>query len=165
MELYLIRHGIAADRRAYANDQDRPLTKKGHQKTQQVAQQLHEMGMQFDQILTSPLVRAQQTAEILQAVGLSSQLEEFTPLAPGGPLGEWVSWWSQWSYSAQRNSLALVGHQPDLGDWAETLVWGGAKQKLVVKKAGIIGVKLPETETQIGKSELFLLTSAKWLLN
>lgn len=164
MELYLIRHGIAADRQAYANDEDRPLTKVGHQKTQKVAQQLLEIGVQFDQILTSPLVRAQQTAKILQAAGLSSQLEIFASLAPGGAIQDWVNWLLQWRSHAPRNSLAVVGHQPNLGNWAETLVWGGTKQKLMVKKAGMIGIKLPETATPTGNSELFLLTSPKWLL-
>jgi phosphohistidine phosphatase len=45
MELYLIRHGIAAERDAYANDEERPLTDKGRQKTGQVAKQLRERGL------------------------------------------------------------------------------------------------------------------------
>jgi len=60
--------------------------------------------------------------------------------------------------------LALVGHQPDLGNWAETLVWGYAKEKLVLKKAGVIGINIPDTGSPIGKSELFLLTSPKWVI-
>ena len=165
MELYLIRHGIAADREAYANDEERPLTEKGRQKTGQVAKQLRQKGLHFDLILTSPLVRARETAAILLDVGLSSQVEEFTSLAPDGDINTWVSWLKEWQQNAKSDrGLALVGHQPDLGNWAETLVWGEAKEKLVLKKAGVIGLNIPETKIPIGHSELFLLISPKWLL-
>ncbi|MGK7871923.1 MAG: phosphohistidine phosphatase SixA [Xenococcaceae cyanobacterium] len=164
MELYLIRHGIAADHAAYTNDEARPLTDKGREKTKKVAQRLYDIGLRLDLILTSPLLRARQTAEILQDVGLSDQIEEFVPLAPNGDIQDWVSWWSKWSYNTKGSYLALVGHQPNLGNWTETLVWGNTKEQLVVKKAGVIGLKLPETGTPVGNSELFLLTSPKWLL-
>ncbi len=62
----------------------RSLTKEGRQKTEKVAQKLVKLGLQFDLIVTSPLVRARQTAEILIKAGLSSQLEESSYLAPDG---------------------------------------------------------------------------------
>lgn len=165
MELYLIRHGIAAQREDYANDQERPLTHKGRQKTGKIAKQLRERGLRFDLILTSPLVRARETAAILQEAGLCSQVEEFTSLAPDGDINAWVRWLEEHQHSATGDRcLALVGHQPDLGNWAETLVWGNAKEKLVLKKAGVIGLNLPTTGTPVGHSELFLLTSPKWLI-
>ncbi len=165
MELYLIRHGIAADREAYSNDEERPLTDKGRQKTGKVAKQLHKQGLHFDLILTSPLVRARETATILQDADLSSQVKEFTGLAPDGDINTWVSWLREWQQNATGDQcVALVGHQPDLGNWAETLVWGEAKEKLVLKKAGVIGLNIPESNTPIGQSELFLLISPKWLL-
>jgi phosphohistidine phosphatase len=165
MELYLIRHGIAAERDAYANDEERPLTDKGRQKTGQVAKQLRERGLRFDLILTSPLVRARETAAILKDAGLGSQVEEFPSLAPDGDIHVWISWLEKRrknAYSDRR--LALVGHQPDLGNWAEALVWGDAQEKLVLKKAGVIGLNIPATGMPVGQSELFLLTSPKWLL-
>jgi phosphohistidine phosphatase len=165
MELYLIRHGIAALREDYAKDEERPLTSKGRQKTSQVAKQLHERGVHFNLILTSPLVRARETAAILQDAGLSSQVEEFSNLAPDGEINAWVSWLEERYQATTANQcLALVGHQPDLGNWAETLVWGNAQEKLVLKKAGVIGLNVPEIKKPVGHSELFLLTSPKWLL-
>lgn len=164
-EIYLIRHGIAADRADYPQDDLRPLTERGHQKTTQVARRLREIGLEFAVILTSPLVRARQTAEILQTAGLSSRLTEFSALAPGGNLSEWVNWWSSSRYNKDRSCLALVGHQPDLGNWAEILIWGRSQAKLTVKKAGAIGLALPEEKTPIGNSELFLLVSPRWLLS
>ncbi|HEY9708625.1 MAG TPA: phosphohistidine phosphatase SixA [Oculatellaceae cyanobacterium] len=165
MELYLIRHGIAADREAYANDEERPLTDKGRQKTGKVAKQLRQQGLHFDLILTSPLIRAKETAAILQDAGLTSQVEEFTSLAPDGDINTWVSWLKEQRQNTPDDlCVALVGHQPDLGNWAETLVWGETKEKLVLKKAGVIGLSIPETKIPIGHSELFLLISPKWLL-
>jgi phosphohistidine phosphatase len=165
IELYLIRHGIAALGEAYANDEERPLTDKGRQKTGKVAKHLLERGLRFDLILTSPLVRARETAAILQDVGLGSQVEAFTSLAPDGDINAWVSWLEKWWQNATGDRcLALVGHQPDLGNWVETLVWGDVQEKLVLKKAGVIGLNIPKTKTPIGQSELFLLVSPKWLI-
>lgn len=166
MEIYLIRHGIAADRDQYANDEKRPLTDIGKEKTLKVARRLHQIGLKFEIILTSPLLRATQTAEILQFALLSAKIEIFPPLAPGGDIQRWIDWYLEGRYNKadNDNSIALVGHQPDLANWAELLVRGRIEEKLVLKKAGAIGVRLSKLENPIGKSELFLLTSPKWLL-
>ena len=164
MELYIIRHGIAADGSQYSRDEERPLTDEGQEKTRKVAKRLYDLNVRLDVILTSPLVRAQQTAEILKQGALSQQLEIFPPLAPGGEINTWVNWYEQWRYNGRKTSLALVGHQPDLGNWAETLLWGSAKDKFLLKKAGVIGIKLPEVGNPVAHCELFLFTSPKWLL-
>ncbi|MDY7012000.1 MAG: phosphohistidine phosphatase SixA [Cyanobacteriota bacterium] len=159
-ELYLIRHGIAAERGTYANDDERPLIEIGRKKTQKVARRLHAIGLRFDRILTSPLVRAQQTAQILQQAGLSSRLEEFAALAPDGDFRAGLECLSRYA----DGTSAFVGHQPDLGNWAEMLLWESAEENLILKKAGLIGLRLPESGTPMGRSQLFLLTSPKWLL-
>ena len=164
MELYLIRHGIAAERGTCSNDAARPLTDKGRQKTQKVAQRLYDLGLRIDFILTSPLIRAYQTAEILQKVGLTQQVEQSSHLAPVGQIQDWLNWLSQWRNSSPEKSLALVGHQPNLGNWTELLVWGNITGQILVKKAGVIGINLPNSVAPIGNSELFLLTSPKYLL-
>lgn len=161
-ELYLIRHGIAAARGAYANDADRPLVDKGIHKTRQVAQQLKSLNLSFEQILTSPLVRARQTAEILQQAGLSNRLEVFSPLAPGGELRAALDWLAVWQQTHQ-GRLALVGHEPDLSQWAELLVAGAVTGRWILKKAGIIGLKAPAAALAIGGSELFWLVSPRFL--
>lgn len=164
-QLYLIRHGIAVERSEWTQpDEQRPLTPQGKKKTRQVAQRLLDIGIKFDLVLTSPLTRAYQTTEILQKEGLSQEVITFDPLKPEGHLQDWVNWYTDSRYNEERRCLALVGHQPDLGDWAENLVWGDAHHKLVLKKAGILGLTLPSTLTPIGNSELFLLTSPKWLI-
>jgi len=112
-------------------------------------------------IVTSPLVRAYQTAEILQRAGLGKTLEIVDYLAPGGDLSAWLAWLATWD-PGEHQRLALVGHQPDLGQWAELLVWGQIQDCLVVKKAGIIGLTL--TDPPMGQSFLFWLTPPRLLL-
>ncbi|PIG92794.1 phosphohistidine phosphatase SixA [Gloeocapsopsis sp. IPPAS B-1203] len=163
MELYLIRHGIAQEREIGLADEERSLTDKGHNKTRQVAQRLYDLGIRFDVLLTSPLVRSQQTAKILHDCKLSRNISESAHLAPNGSIYDWLDWFKEQQYS-QQTQLALVGHQPNLGQWAEILVWGEDRAKLVLKKAGIIGIALPEADSPIGQSQLFWLTAPKFLL-
>lgn len=159
-ELYLIRHGIAAEPEKYDRDRDRPLTEEGKRKTRKVAGRLAELNLNFDIILTSPLLRATQTADILKKSGLTDRIEEFPALAFDGKIETWLSWWQEWQkIGGQR--LALVGHQPNLGNWAETLVWGEGRGNLVVKKAGVMGITLPTSDSPVGRSQLFWLTSPK----
>ncbi|HVB98869.1 MAG TPA: histidine phosphatase family protein [Candidatus Dormibacteraeota bacterium] len=66
MRLYLVRHGIAIDRTdpACPADPARPLTPRGEARTRRVARGLHELGIRPQMMMTSPLLRAVQTAEI-----------------------------------------------------------------------------------------------------
>jgi phosphohistidine phosphatase len=161
-QIYLIRHGIAADPETYQNDQDRPLTPKGQAKTKAIAQQLKSWGLAFDEILTSPLVRARQTAEILKQADLAPHLTITDTLAPMGSFADWLTWFRQQNHT---NALALVGHEPDLSQWAELLIWGDVRGVLQLKKAGIIGIQIPDAMDPIGNSVLFWLTPPKFLLD
>lgn len=164
MELYLVRHGIAFDRTFYEEDEQRPLTDDGYKKTKKVAQSLYNRGIRAKSIITSPLIRALQTAQILLETGISDNLQECSHLAPQGDLEAWLHWWRTGSYCSQKSTLILVGHEPDLGAWTEMLMWGSVKGVLVVKKAGIVGLEVPTVGDPIGNSELFLLIPPKWLV-
>jgi len=164
MEVYLIRHGIAAERGTYDDDEQRPLITKGRNKTAQVAQSLIDRGLKLDLILTSPLVRAAQTAKILQQKGLAKQIETHNFLKPDGAIAEWLEWQGKYKSKYPEAKLALVGHQPDLGNWTEMLLWGTIQGQIIVKKAGVIGLKIPPIGTAIARSTLFLHTAPKWLI-
>ncbi|MES1021595.1 phosphohistidine phosphatase SixA [Gloeocapsa sp. BRSZ] len=163
MEIYLIRHGIAQEREIGIPDEARSLTLKGQDKTRQVAGRLYDLGVRFDVILTSPLVRSRQTAAILHEYKLSRDIAESAHLAPNGSIYDWLDWLKAQPYP-QQTQLALIGHQPNLGQWAEILVWGEDRARLILKKAGIIGLALPETDSPIGQAQLFWLTPPKFLL-
>ncbi|UBF28180.1 phosphohistidine phosphatase SixA [Kovacikia minuta CCNUW1] len=161
-ELYLIRHGLAGEHGSYPNDDERPLTEEGKKKTREIAKRLLDLELNFDLILTSPLVRARQTADILLKVGLSKKLEEASYLAPGGSIDAWLEWLR--SQQQAHFCLALVGHEPGLSEWAEILLWGKSRGALTLKKAGVIGMSLPETSSPVGSSSLFWLTPPRFLL-
>jgi phosphohistidine phosphatase len=173
-EAYFIRHGIAQVRGDMA-DEARSLTPKGIDKTQRMAQRLAEFGLYFDALLSSPLVRARQTAEILQAAGLAKQIEEFLPLSPTGDLADWLSWLASWQATClDRAAVAMVGHEPNLSEWAQQLVTaqgtnqgtkdGLQRDRWILKKAGIIGLELPRASHAVGNSQLFWLAPPRFLL-
>ncbi|MFG6098561.1 phosphohistidine phosphatase SixA [Leptothoe sp. ISB3NOV94-8A] len=162
-QVYFIRHGIAAERGTYVDDHQRPLVDKGIQKTQKIAQRLVSLGLHFDMLLTSPLVRAVQTAKILCEAKLALDYQLFPPLAPEGCLQHWLSWLESWQSEVPK-SLALVGHKPDLSQWAQQLVQGNSNDRWVFKKAGIIGLTLPDAQSAIGNSQLFWLAPPRLIL-
>jgi len=167
-EVYFIRHGIAVAREIGVDDESRPLTSKGTHKTRRVAERLDSLGLQFDTLLTSPLIRARQTADILNQAGLASHLEEFSPLRPDGTLSEWLTWLSRWQSAhaspPATSTVALVGHEPNLSEWAQELVGGQQQQQWTLKKAGIIGLRMPQAQQAIGHSQLFWLAPPRFLL-
>jgi phosphohistidine phosphatase len=166
MELYLFRHGIAVDRLESRDDTERPLTPKGATRTRSVAERLGKLGIGFDEILTSPLIRARQTADILAAAQIGPQPRVEPALAPGGSLSAFLAWLAHWDGSPE-GRLVLVGHQPDLGEWAAAIAFGQSDHgnNLTLKKAGIIGIRSGAARIQIHtENQLFLLTSPKWLL-
>lgn len=133
-ELYLVRHGIAAERgKEWPDDSKRPLTHKGVARLRETAGGLKDLGVSFDLILTSPLVRARQTADVLlQALGGSTPIVETPLLAPGGAPADLLEYLRS---KKKAGRIALVGHEPDLGRLAAFLI--GARAPLLFKKGGI----------------------------
>ena len=165
--LYLIRHGIAEDRENHEDDTQRPLTDEGRKKTKQVAKRLYDLGLRFDLLQTSPLVRAQQTSDIFADVFSNCPVQPSAALAPEGSFEDWLAWASEWIAQhpqPARAALGIIGHEPDLSAWAEMLIWGESKGVLVLKKAGIIGLALPETQPWRSNGVLFLSIPPKLLI-
>ncbi|MGI0492065.1 phosphohistidine phosphatase SixA [Alkalinema pantanalense CENA528] len=160
--LYLIRHGLAGQFGDYADDALRPLTSEGVQKTRKVARRLREVGVQVDRLFTSPYLRAHQTAKILQEEGIGTDLEVLNCLAPEGSFAAWLEVLQAWQAVAK--PIAIVGHEPDLSQAAERLIFGDIVNRFVLKKAGTIGLELPTTGNLVGKSTIFWLTSPRLLL-
>jgi phosphohistidine phosphatase len=140
--LYLIRHAIAEERGPeWPDDRERPLTKDGAARMRQQVQGLANLDVQVTVVLTSPLVRTRQTADIVSA-GLPGQppVELLEALAPGGTPARTLR---ALVPVASHELMAIVGHEPDLGLLAAHLI--GAQAPLPFKKGAIccVDVRLP----------------------
>lgn len=134
LALYLVRHAIAAERgEKYPNDAKRPLTSDGIARMRQAVHGFKKLDPGIDLVLTSPLVRARHTAEILMA-GLSPApaMEVLDVLAPGHSPSDVAA---ALTSGRLRHAIAIVGHEPDLGQLGAWLL--GARQPLVFKKGGM----------------------------
>lgn len=144
MELYFLRHGIAADVGPEGSgDAGRPLTAEGIQKTKEEARGLRRLGVRPDVLLSSPLVRARQTAEIVRhALGLDSRLVD--ALAPGCDIALLRDLLGEYR-SAER--IMVVGHEPDFSQLVGTLTGGS---RILLKKGGLARVDLETVDKGAG---------------
>jgi phosphohistidine phosphatase len=164
VELLLFRHGIAEERGGAVPDAARALTARGRERSRAVLRRLTERGLGAGRLISSPLRRARETAELAVAAGLAPSLELAEGLAPGGealaalpvwletlaaPPGEWPR-------------LVLVGHEPDLSLLATRLL-GAPPGTLALRKAGLAVLRLPRS-AQPGQATLRLLLSPRLLI-
>jgi phosphohistidine phosphatase len=139
-ELYLIRHAIAAERGPnYPDDHKRPLTNEGISRFKQVVEGLKDFDVTLDLVLTSPLVRASQTAELLVArIGGKPRLDTLDALSPGGRMATVLEAIAK--HSRRVGHIGLVGHEPDLGELAARLL--RARGTIEFKKGAVACLEL-----------------------
>lgn len=133
-ELYLIRHGVAAERGpAWPDDAKRPLTEEGIGRMKKAAKGLKRLDVRLDVVVSSPLVRARQTAEVVAGVFDEMPPLVFTAaLAPGGRYSDLLA---DLQTQVRRTRIALVGHEPDLGRLAARLA--GSRRAFEFKKGAV----------------------------
>lgn len=146
VEVIVFRHGIALERDEAADmglsDEERPLTDKGRRRTRAAAAGLRAVldGDRVDSVVTSDLLRARQTAEILVDYVESPPAVESDALRPGAGAEALDAWLHG---QGARDRLVLVGHEPDLSDWVS---WGLTRKReriLAFKKAGSCLIEFP----------------------
>lgn len=140
-QLYLVRHAHAGTRGPRWPDDDvRPLTRRGIQSFAAVVAALRHLDVRIDVVLTSPLVRAHQTADLL-AAGLvgTPEVEVCAALAPGVTSRETLK--SIGRATASRR-VALVGHEPGLGQLAAALI--GGRRAVPFKKGGACRIDIAD---------------------
>jgi phosphohistidine phosphatase len=146
MELYVIRHAIAQPlgQKNDFMDEKRALTSEGRERMREVAGGLRRLNLEFDLILTSPLARAVETAEILAAtLGLNKKEIELTDnLMPNASTDELFA---EVKRHPGAESIALVGHQPDLGGIISKIVQGNSSLTIELKKGSVCCIKVIET--------------------
>lgn len=144
MNLYIVRHAIAEQpgTPGYEDDSQRPLTDQGRKKMRRIAKGLKEMEKPIDLILTSPYLRATQTAEILaKTLDLGKdkvvQTDHLTPTGyPDGLIQDINE-----NYSNVEN-IALIGHEPYLSGLVSMLVAGDPDVSLNLKKGGVCSLSI-----------------------
>lgn len=138
-EVYLVRHAIAAQRGPeWPDDTKRPLTDRGVERFKAAVKGLASLDVAIDEIFTSPLVRAKQTADLLAAgVPGKPAVKLLEALAPGHTPGTVIQHLAR---AARRRRMALVGHEPGLGELAAHLL--GARRALVFKKGGVCRIDI-----------------------
>jgi phosphohistidine phosphatase len=150
MELYVIRHAIAQQlgRKNDFMDERRALTSEGRERMREAARGLRRLEVEIDLILTSPLVRAVETAEIVAAqLGLSKkEIRQTDNLAPGA---ETDKLFTEIKRDAGAESIALIGHQPDLGEIISKIVQGSDGLSVALKKGSVCCISVTETVPQI----------------
>ena len=134
LELYLIRHGVAAERgEDYPDDSKRPLTSAGISRLRKEAKALDSLGVGFDHIITSPLVRTKQTADVFaETLKSKPAVSQSDALAPAGTPAAIIQ---ELGKVAKKGRIALVGHEPNIGELAARLI--GARAPLEFKKGAI----------------------------
>ena len=137
--LWLLRHGDAADG---SPDAERPLTAKGEAQARAVGRALKALGVDLDACLTSPKVRAAETARLAcEPLGVEPQQE---PKLAGGPFD------AEALAAGLGDNVLLVGHDPDFSMAVHSLT--GAQVRM--KKGGLAGIEKGELMVLLRPSEL-----------
>jgi len=161
MELLIVRHAVALerDRHRWRDDGARPLSPAGLRRARKAAAGLKEFSKAPDRLLTSPLVRARQTAQILTDVAGWPQAEEVPELAPGAPALAVLT-----LLGKDRSKLvAVVGHQPGLGHLlAACLLGDGGALPIELKKNAVACVSF-EASPGAGRGALKWLATPRML--
>src|ERR1044071_5519938 len=158
MELYVIRHAIAQPlgRKNDFTDEKRALTSEGRERMREAAKGLSRIAVEFDLIMTSPLVRAVETAAIITTALHSSrkEIEQTAALAPGASTDELFG---EIKKHKGAESIALIGHQPDLGEIISKIVQGNESLSIEMKKGSVCCIKVIETVPTLRGSLIWLL--------
>ncbi len=155
MNLFLIRHGKAEVKSESGRDFDRELTPKGRRKIESIALRLNNLGIIFDKIYSSPLVRAKQTAELfLHHMINECSYEINNSLAAGCDTKSLLD-----NIIFEHENIAIVGHEPDMSQILSDLCGAVHVQ---FKKGGLAKISF-EGQPRIGAGRLEFLVTPKLL--
>ena len=133
----MVRHGIATEKVGgnIRNDAQRPLIDAGREQTQMVCNALKRLGTKPDYLVSSPFVRARQTAEICAEVfGQKDNLVYSDALTPGGQVSDLYKCLAELKRAEE---VFLFGHQPDMTRLAQALLWASPDFDMPFKKSGV----------------------------
>ncbi len=141
MDLYILRHGLAAEASAVRTDSERPLTAEGVRKLVKIAAGMARLGLKFDLVFSSPYLRARQTAELVAETLKARKRLEFTDaLEPGADHGALIKLLK--GRGGEVENVLLVGHEPYLSELISLLVGGDLRSTVNLKKGGLCKLSL-----------------------
>ena len=159
MQLLVIRHAIAEDRKAFAKtghpDTERPLTKEGRSEMARAAEGLHHRAKSLDVLAASPLVRAAQTAAIVAKEYGDMAVETVPALSPESAPAAFATW-----LRTQRGAgvVAVVGHDPHLGMLVTWLMTGLEESRVEIEKGGACMLEIDGQPGARSATQQWLLT-------
>jgi phosphohistidine phosphatase len=159
--LLIVRHAIAFERdgHRWRDDGARPLSPAGIRRARKAAAGLKQFTKAPDRVLTSPLIRARQTAQILTDVAGWPQAEEAAELAPGTPAPAVLT-------LLGRNRVALiavVGHQPGLGDLLTACLLNDGRALRIEMKKNAVACASFDGSLRAGRASLEWLATPRML--
>ena len=141
MEIILIRHAKAENRDAnsWPDDDLRPLTAEGRAEQRAATKAMKAMGIKFDFLVTSPLLRARETTDIVaKGYRWTEAPQVAEELGHGYGVSAVVKLLAKFPPDA---TVAMVGHEPDLSDLTGALVTKDGRLNIAVKKSGVVGIE------------------------
>jgi phosphohistidine phosphatase len=156
MDLFILRHGEAGKRIAPGhNDARRPLTVAGEEEITEIAEALERIGIRFDIILTSPLKRAYQTADIVaKEFKAQKKMQKLQELSPEGNR---FAFYQKLSSFKEGTSILVVGHNPYLSEMVSEMFADEKYGRIDIKKGGIVRIRVTSATPKL-KGEL------RWLI-
>jgi phosphohistidine phosphatase len=159
VNVYFLRHGIAMERGTpgFENDSLRPLTPKGKRQLRNCAAAMKKMGLRPGLILSSPLLRAKQTAEIIaELLKLKKRLKFSDELKPDGGVKNLFQQLNELKPAPE--NILLVGHEPHLSRLISLLVSGGENTAIDFKKGGLCKLEVEKLRSGSRANLRWLLT-------
>jgi phosphohistidine phosphatase len=147
MNIYILRHGIAVEpgTPGIKTDAERPLVPKGDQLLREAADAMEKMGLSFDAIVSSPYLRAMQTAEIVtKHFKLQKKLVFSDDLIPGGNPQSLIRQLNRLKPAPE--NILIVGHEPFLSRLIALLASGGTGATIDLKKGSLCKLEAGELE-------------------
>src|SRR5918999_4079595 len=156
MDLFILRHGEAGKRSgSRGSDSNRPLTAAGEKEITDIAESFKKIGIDFDVILTGPLKRAQQTADLVaRRFKAQKKMRQVKELSPEGSKSDLYRMLSSFK---EETSLLVVGHNPYLNEMISEVVADGKYGRIDIKKGGVVRIRVTNLTPKF-KGEL------RWLI-
>lgn len=154
-QLYFLRHAIAVPRGTEGvREEERPLTEAGREKIKKAAKGIRRLGVPIEAILSSPLTRAYQTAEIVaETLPTAPEIEIEAELSPDGDLQKFLKKIKK----RPETSFLLTGHEPSLSSWIEDLLGCERTASILMRKGALCHLEVDLYETPPHARMIFLL--------